>query len=103
MGPFTTPQNLLVELTHRVHSPLAAIRNALYLAGCCTDDPQVHAYLDLADNEVSAIVRALSAARETAAQGAADRRSGRPDQRDDHAAHAAAAGHITGITALGCS
>jgi len=103
LGPLSS-QALLEELTHRIHSPLAAIRNALYLAGCRTDDPEVHAYLEIADCEVSAIVRALCAARAAANEAAA---GGPPPPDKRNAQRAAAgytvAGHITEITALGCS
>jgi nitrogen-specific signal transduction histidine kinase len=34
-------EGLIQELKHEIHSPLAAIRNALYLAAVRTDDPEV--------------------------------------------------------------
>ena len=33
-------EGLIQELKHEIHSPLAAIRNALYLAAIRTDDPE---------------------------------------------------------------
>ena len=100
----TSPQLLMTELTHRIHSPLAAIRNALYLAGCRTDDAQLHAYLKIADSEVTSIVRALCAAREAAREAARDYPAPFPEGLNDQPlARSAAAGHITGITAHGCS
>lgn len=50
---------LIQELKHEIHSPLAAIRNALYLASCRTNDPDVLSYLSLADAEVSRIAAVL--------------------------------------------
>lgn len=46
----------MVEVSHQVNSPLAAIRNALYLAARRTADPEVIQYLQIADDEVSSIV-----------------------------------------------
>jgi len=64
--------DLAAELNHRINSPLAAIRNALYLASRRTSDPEVCRYLSLADDEVAAIARILRSARhETAANRAA--------------------------------
>ena len=47
------------ELCHRINSPLAAVRNALYLAGCRSQDPTLLQYLQLADGEVSVIADIL--------------------------------------------
>ena len=53
------PHPLMVEISHQVNSPLAAIRNALYLAARRTADPEVIQYLQIADNEVSSIVNRI--------------------------------------------
>lgn len=103
MGPLTSPHLLVAELTHRIHSPLAAIRNALYLAGCRTDDPLVHAYLEIADSEVNSIVRTLGEARHSADQAPANGHALGGGANGRTAARSAAAGHITGITVSGCS
>lgn len=50
-----TRQELLGKLKHEINSPLAAIRNALYLAAVRTDDAELERYLKLADAEVSRI------------------------------------------------
>ena len=50
---------LIQELRHEIHSPLAAIRNALYLAGVRTADPETLRYLALADAEISRIAAVL--------------------------------------------
>jgi nitrogen-specific signal transduction histidine kinase len=55
-----TNQELIQELKHEIHSPLAAIRNALYLAGCRMDDPEALRYLKLADVELSRIAAVLN-------------------------------------------
>ena len=52
-------ESLIQELKHEIHSPLAAIRNALYLATVRTDDPETLRYLALADAEVSRIAAVL--------------------------------------------
>jgi nitrogen-specific signal transduction histidine kinase len=54
-----TKQELVRELNHEIHSPLAAIRNALYLAAIRSSDPATLRYLELADAEISRIVRVL--------------------------------------------
>ena len=54
-----TKEGLIQELKHEIHSPLAAIRNALYLAAVRTDDPQALHYLALAHAEISRIVLVL--------------------------------------------
>ena len=54
-----TKKGLIQELKHEIHSPLAAIRNALYLAGIRTDDPEIQRYLALAEAEVSRIAAVL--------------------------------------------
>jgi two-component sensor histidine kinase len=58
---------LIAELNHKINSPLAAIRNALYLAGCCTGDPELHRYLRLANAEITSIAGTLRAARQSCA------------------------------------
>ena len=57
------PQELVAELNHQINSPLAAIRNALYLASCRTCDPELLRYLELAEEEVSAVSATLQRAR----------------------------------------
>ena len=54
-----TKQDLVRELNHEIHSPLAAIRNALYLAAVRSSDPATLRYLELADAEISRIARVL--------------------------------------------
>ena len=49
----------MVEVSHQVNSPLAAIRNALYLAARRTADPEIIQYLQIADDEVSSIVNRI--------------------------------------------
>ena len=46
-------------MKHEIHSPLAAIRNALYLAAVRSDDPATLRYLALADAEISRIAMVL--------------------------------------------
>ncbi len=50
-----TKLELIGELKHEINSPLAAIRNALYLAGARSDDPELQRYLRLADEEAARI------------------------------------------------
>ena len=70
MGPSSKQQShLLAEVSHQINSPLAAIRNALYLAAQRSDDPQLLAYLALADDEVTAIVRRMKELRENIGHG----------------------------------
>ncbi len=52
-------QQLVRELNHEIHSPLAAIRNALYLAAVRSSDPATLRYLELADAEISRIAAVL--------------------------------------------
>jgi nitrogen-specific signal transduction histidine kinase len=52
-------EGLIQELKHEIHSPLAAIRNALYLAAVRTDDPEVLHYLALVHAEISRIAAVL--------------------------------------------
>lgn len=54
-----TKQQLVRELNHEIHSPLAAIRNALYLAAVRSSDPATLRYLELADAEISRIAAVL--------------------------------------------
>lgn len=54
-----TKKELIRELKHQINSPLAAIRNALYLAAVRADDPAIERYLKLADDEVSRIATVL--------------------------------------------
>ncbi len=55
MGIDGDKNELIAELNHQINSPLAAIRNALFLAANRTDDPALHRYLELATNELNAI------------------------------------------------
>ena len=54
-----TKQQLVRELNHEIHSPLAAIRNALYLAAVRSSDPVILRYLELADAEIARIAAVL--------------------------------------------
>jgi len=54
-----TKQQLVRELNHEIHSPLAAIRNALYLAAVRSSDPATLRHLELADVEISRIAAVL--------------------------------------------
>ena len=60
-----TKQELVRELNHEIHSPLAAIRNALYLAAIRSSDPATLRYLQLADAEISRIAGVLRKANQT--------------------------------------
>ena len=55
--------SLIAELSHEINSPLAAIRNALYLISCRTDDPRILDYLEMANQEVSSVAATLKRAR----------------------------------------
>jgi len=69
MGSLQYQHRLMAEVSHQINSPLAAIRNALFLAATHTDDPQIREYLEIADEEVSSIasrIRDLRAALECA-------------------------------------
>lgn len=57
-----TRTDLIGELKHEINSPLAAIRNALYLASIQAGDSEVQRYLKLADEEVSRIAAVLNQA-----------------------------------------
>ena len=54
-----TKEGLIQELKHEIHSPLAAIRNALYLAAVRSHDPETLRYLALAGAETSRNCRSL--------------------------------------------
>lgn len=56
-------KKVVAELNHQINSPLAAIRNALYLIGCRTQDTEIHRYLTLAEGEVVQIAGILHSAR----------------------------------------
>lgn len=58
-------ENLLAELNHKINSPLAAIRNALYLAASRTGDCEIHRYLQLANSEITSIADTLRVARQS--------------------------------------
>ena len=57
------PQELIAELCHQINSPLAAVRNALYLSACRTRDPELLRYLSVADEEISRVAATLRNAR----------------------------------------
>ena len=65
MGPLRSQQRLIAEVSHQINSPLAAIRNALYLAAQHSNDPEVLRYLVVADQEVTSIVIRIKELRET--------------------------------------
>jgi signal transduction histidine kinase len=54
-----TNRELVQELQHEINSPLAAIRNALYLAALQSSDPEALRYLELAEAEISRIAAVL--------------------------------------------
>jgi nitrogen-specific signal transduction histidine kinase len=54
-----TKEALIQELKHEIHSPLAAIRNALYLTAVRTNDTEALRYLALAHAETSRIAAVL--------------------------------------------
>lgn len=58
-------KEMIRELKHQINSPLAAIRNALYLTAVRVRDPEVERYLRLADEEVSRIVMVLNQAEQS--------------------------------------
>ena len=55
-------KDVVNELRHEIHSPLAALRNALYLIALRCDDFQVLEYVKLAENEATEIAAALKRA-----------------------------------------
>jgi hypothetical protein len=65
MGPSKYQYRVIAEVSHQINSPLAAIRNALYLAAQHTEDGEVLAYLAIADAEVTSIVSRIKELRET--------------------------------------
>jgi signal transduction histidine kinase len=69
MGPSKQQHRLIAEVSHQVNSPLAAIRNALYLAAQRTNDTELLRYLQLADEEVTAITSRIRQLREDIEQG----------------------------------
>ena len=52
-------EGLIQELKREIHSPLAAIRNALYLTAIRIDDSQALRYLALAEAEIARIAVVL--------------------------------------------
>jgi len=62
------PHRLMIEVSHQVNSPLAAIRSALYLASMHTQDPEVLRYLHTADAEALSIISVISSLRMIAEQ-----------------------------------
>ena len=69
MGPLKSQYRLIAEVSHQINSPLAAIRNALYLAMKRTTDSEIQRYLVLADEEVSAIASRIKQIRESIEDG----------------------------------
>jgi signal transduction histidine kinase len=57
-------KTLIAELSHEINTPLAVIRNALYLVGVRTSDPQLQEFIQAADEGVNRIVSALRTTRE---------------------------------------
>ena len=57
-------EKLVAELCHEINSPLAAVRNALYLVGCRTTDDEILSYLQIAESEVVNIANVLRDARQ---------------------------------------
>lgn len=55
-------RELIRELKHQINSPLAAIRNALYLTAARVGDPEIERYLKLADEEATRIAAVLNQA-----------------------------------------
>ena len=53
-------QNLFLTIAHLVNDPLTSIRNSLYLASRLTEDPELLAYLDLANDEITRISSLLT-------------------------------------------
>ena len=52
-------RKLVAKLNHQINSPLAVIRNALFLAGAHTGNNMVASYLKLADEQVIRIAGIL--------------------------------------------
>jgi nitrogen-specific signal transduction histidine kinase len=52
-------RELVAELNHKINSPLAAIRYAMYLAGKRSTDPILLRYLRVAEDEVQSIADIL--------------------------------------------
>jgi signal transduction histidine kinase len=83
---FRRPEyELFNELAQEINSPLAAIRNALYLAHSCTRDAEVQRYLQIADQEVALIAQILLLARAEAGVLAQQRQEGNPPLAGPHA------------------
>jgi nitrogen-specific signal transduction histidine kinase len=55
-------EDVMNELRHEIHSPLAALRNALYLIALRCDDFQILEYVRLAEQEAQEIAAALNRA-----------------------------------------
>jgi nitrogen-specific signal transduction histidine kinase len=58
-GMAISKKELIRELKHQINSPLAAIRNAIYLTAVRVKDPEVARYLTLANDQVSRIAMVL--------------------------------------------
>ena len=52
-------KKLVAKLNHQINSPLAVIRNALFLAGAHTANSIAASYLKLADQQVARIAGIL--------------------------------------------
>jgi hypothetical protein len=62
MVPDVYQSCLIAELNHQINSPLTAIRNALYLIACRTDDPEILRYLRPAPHPIRFGTRLIAAA-----------------------------------------
>ena len=62
-------KDVVNDLRHEIHSPLAALRNALYLIAVRCDDFQVLEYVKLAEGEAKEIAAALKRAPRIARRG----------------------------------
>jgi len=60
--PLFMQDDVMNELRHEIHSPLAALRNALYLIAVRCDDFQVLEYVRLAEVEAKEIAAAINRA-----------------------------------------
>ena len=60
--PLFMQEDVMNELRHEIHSPLAALRNALYLISIRCDDFQVLEYVRLAEAEAQEIAAAINRA-----------------------------------------
>lgn len=77
MGPLKSQYRLIAEVSHQINSPLAAIRNALYLAISRTTDAEIRRYLTLADEEVTSIANRIKHIRDHIEGGQSSETTGR--------------------------